>query len=192
MLQGSGPASFTEKDPFRSIPFPGPCGKREKEEVEKDMKSSDVAHLFRRGRYGIGEASPASPAKGAACPAVELMRWDEWFAGQPLRVREPFEERNTGASSSRRGKGLSRCPRRGRELADDLTASSARLPPPLLPAHFWPYRPSRLLPRLTDPWPMCSVGTIGPCAGSPRVAAPIPQSRRRGTGASGGAVSRTE
>jgi hypothetical protein len=29
---------------------------------------------------------------------------------------------------------------------------------------------------------MCSVGTVGPCAGSPRVAAPVPQSRRRGTG----------
>jgi hypothetical protein len=24
---------------------------------------------------------------------------DVWFAGQPLCVREPFEERNTGASS---------------------------------------------------------------------------------------------
>jgi hypothetical protein len=35
-----------EKDPFQSIPFPGPCSKREKEEVEKDMKSNDVAHLF--------------------------------------------------------------------------------------------------------------------------------------------------
>jgi hypothetical protein len=35
-----------EKDPFRSIPFPGPCGKREKEEVEKDMKSNVVAYLF--------------------------------------------------------------------------------------------------------------------------------------------------
>jgi hypothetical protein len=35
-----------EKDPFRSVPFPGPCGKREKEEVEKDTKSNDVAHLF--------------------------------------------------------------------------------------------------------------------------------------------------
>jgi hypothetical protein len=33
------------------------------------------------------------------------MRRDEWFAGQPLCVREPFEERNTGASSSRRGEG---------------------------------------------------------------------------------------
>jgi hypothetical protein len=51
---------------------------------------------------------------------------------------EPFEERNTGASSSRRGRGLSRCPRRGREPAYDLTAAFARLPPPLLPAHFWP------------------------------------------------------
>jgi hypothetical protein len=36
--------------------------------------------------------SPASPAKGAACPAVELMRQDEWLAGLPLCVREPFEE----------------------------------------------------------------------------------------------------
>jgi hypothetical protein len=59
---------------------------------------------------------PASPAKGAACTAVELMRWDEWFAGQPLHVREPFEERNTGAPSSRCGRGFSRCPMRGREL----------------------------------------------------------------------------
>jgi hypothetical protein len=33
-------------------------------------------------------------------------------------------------------------------LADDLTVASACLPPPLLPAHFWPYRPSLLLPRL--------------------------------------------
>jgi hypothetical protein len=95
--------------------------------------------------------SPASPAKGATCPAAELMRRDEWFAGQLLCVREPFEERNTGVSSSCRGRGLSRCPRRGRGPADDLTAASARLPLPLLPAHFWPYRPSRLLPRLTDP-----------------------------------------
>src|SRR5688572_5460872 len=101
--------------------------------------------------HGGGEALFASPAKGVACPATELMRRDEWLAGQPLCVREPFEERNMGASSSCRGRGLSRCPRRGHERADDLTAASARLPPPLLPAHFWPYRPSRLLPRRTDP-----------------------------------------
>jgi hypothetical protein len=29
--------------------------------------------------------SPASPAKGVACPAAELMRRDGWFAGRPLR-----------------------------------------------------------------------------------------------------------
>jgi hypothetical protein len=66
------------------------------------------------------------------------------------RVREPFEERKTGASSSRRGRRLPCCSRRGREPADDLTAASARLLPQLLPVHFWPYQPSRLLPRLTD------------------------------------------
>jgi hypothetical protein len=135
--------------------------------------------------------SPASPAKGASRPAAELMRWDEWFTGRPLRVREPFEGRNTGASSSCRGRGFSRCPRRGRELADNLTAASARLPPPLPLAHFWPYRPLRLLPRLTDLWPMCSVGTVKSCAGLPRVAVLVPQSRRHGSGASGGAVSCT-
>jgi hypothetical protein len=43
---GSGPASFAEKDPFRSIPFPGPCSKREKGEEEKDTKLNDVAHIF--------------------------------------------------------------------------------------------------------------------------------------------------
>jgi hypothetical protein len=95
------------------------------------------------------KTSPASPAKGVACLAAKLMRRDGWFAGQPLR--KPFEGRNMGASSSRRGRGLSCCSRRGREPADDLTAASVRLLPPLLPAHFWPCRPSRLLPRLTDP-----------------------------------------
>ena len=115
------------------------------------MNLNDVAHLFRRGHYGGGEASPASPAKGAACPVAELMRRDEWFVRQPLCVREPFEERNTGASSSRRWRGLSRYPRRGREPAGDLTAASARLLLQLLPAHFWPYQPPRLLPWLTDP-----------------------------------------
>jgi hypothetical protein len=50
--------------------------------------------------------------EGATCPAAELMRRGEWFTGQPLRVRGPFEERNTGASSSRRERGFSRCPTR--------------------------------------------------------------------------------
>ena len=81
--------------------------------------------------------SPASPAKGVACPAEELMRRTGRFAGQPLCVRESFEERNTGVSSSCRGRGLSCRFRRGREPAGDLTAASARLLPQLLPAHFW-------------------------------------------------------
>jgi hypothetical protein len=81
---------------------------------------------------------PASPAKGVACPAEELMRQDGWFAGRPLRVLESFEERNTGALSSCRGRGLSCCLRRGREPAGDSTAASACLLQSL-PVHFWPY-----------------------------------------------------
>jgi hypothetical protein len=49
---------------------------------------------------------PASPAKGVACPAEELMRQDGRFAGRPLRVRESYKERHTGVSSSCRGRGL--------------------------------------------------------------------------------------
>jgi hypothetical protein len=79
------------------------------------------------------------------------MRRDGRFAGRLLRVRESFEERNTGASSLCRGRGLSCRFRRGREPAGDLTDASARLLSQLLSAHFWPYQPSRLLPRLTDP-----------------------------------------
>jgi hypothetical protein len=44
------------------------------------------------------------------------MRRGGWFAGRPLRVREPFEERNTGALSSRRERGFSRRPWMGRRL----------------------------------------------------------------------------
>jgi hypothetical protein len=36
---------------------------------------------------------PASPAKGVACLAAELMRQDGRFTGRPLHVRESFEER---------------------------------------------------------------------------------------------------
>jgi hypothetical protein len=87
-----------------------------KRKKEKDTKSNDAAYLYWRGHYGEGEASPASPARGAACPVVELMRRGEWLAGRSLRVREPFEEWNTGALSSRRERGFSRCPRMGCEL----------------------------------------------------------------------------
>jgi hypothetical protein len=89
----------------------------EKEEkTEKGTKSNDAAYLFWRGNYGEGEASPASPARSAACPAAELMRRGELLAGQSLRVREPLEERITGALSSRRERRFSCCPQMGREL----------------------------------------------------------------------------
>jgi hypothetical protein len=121
---------------FGVSPFPGPCCKREKEEKEKDAKSKDVAYLFRRGHFGEGEWSLASPTRDATCPAVELMRRGERSAGRPLRVREPFEERITGASSSRREGGLPPAPGWDVSLADDVTAASARLPLQLLPAQF--------------------------------------------------------
>jgi hypothetical protein len=92
---GSEPGSFTGKDPFRGIPLSRSLLQEiEKEEKkEKDTKSNDVAYLFWRGYYGKGEASSASPARGAAYPAAELMRRGEWLVGRPLRVREPFEGR---------------------------------------------------------------------------------------------------
>jgi hypothetical protein len=79
------------------------------------------------------------------------MRRDGRFAGRPLSVRESFKERNTGALSSCRGRGLSCRFRRGREPAGDLTAASARLLLQLLSVRFWPCRPSRLSLWLTDP-----------------------------------------
>jgi hypothetical protein len=72
--------------------------------------------------------TPASPAGDVACPAKELMRWDGRFAGRLLRVHEPFEERNTGASSLLRGRGLPCRFRRGCEPIGDWIAASARLP----------------------------------------------------------------
>jgi hypothetical protein len=62
------------------------------------MNLNGVAHLFLLGHHGGGETTPASPAKGVACPAEELMRRDGRFARRPLRVLESFEERNTGVS----------------------------------------------------------------------------------------------
>jgi hypothetical protein len=79
------------------------------------------------------------------------MRQNGRFVGRPLRVLESFEERNMGASSSCRGRGLSCRFRRACEPPGDLTAASARLLLQLLPAHFWPYRLSRLPSSLTDP-----------------------------------------
>jgi hypothetical protein len=109
-LHGEGPFSGYP-------PFPVPVAReRERGKKEKDTKSNDAAYLYWHGHYGEGEASPASPARGAACPAAELMRRGEWLAGRSLRVREPLEERNTGALSSRRERGFSRCPWMGCEF----------------------------------------------------------------------------
>jgi hypothetical protein len=98
--------------PFGVSPFPGPCCKREKEEKEKekDTKSNDVAYLFLTRSLWRRRSVARFSCQNADYPAAELMRRDEWFAGRPLRVCEPFEERNTGAPSSRRGRGFPCCP----------------------------------------------------------------------------------
>jgi hypothetical protein len=59
---------------------------------------------------------------------------------------EPFEEQDTGVSSSRRGRELSRCFKRGHEPAGDLTATFIHLLLPLLPAHFWGHANRRTYP----------------------------------------------
>jgi hypothetical protein len=79
------------------------------------------------------------------------MRQHERFTGRLLRVREPFEERNTGASSLLRGRGLPCRFRRGCESVGDWTSASVCLSLQLLSVRFWPYRQSRLSLRLTDP-----------------------------------------
>jgi hypothetical protein len=83
------------KDPFWGIPL----SRSLLQEIEKEEKGKRIRNrttrrtFFWRGYYGECEASPASPAIGAACPAAELMRRGELLAGRLLRVREPFEER---------------------------------------------------------------------------------------------------
>jgi hypothetical protein len=67
------------------------------------------------------------------------MRRDGRFVRRLLRVREPFEEQNTGTSFLLRGRGLPCCFRRGCEPVGDWTAASARLLLQLLPVRFWPY-----------------------------------------------------
>jgi hypothetical protein len=79
------------------------------------------------------------------------MRRDGRFAGHLLRVRESFEERNTGASSLCRGRGLPCRFRRGCEPVGDWTAASTCLLLQLLLVCLWSYQLSRLSPRLTDP-----------------------------------------
>jgi hypothetical protein len=78
------------------------------------------------------------------------MRWDGRFAGHLLRVRESFEERNTGASSFMLWE---RAPYRlggGCEPVGDWTATSARPLLQLLPARLRSYQLSCLSPQLSD------------------------------------------
>jgi hypothetical protein len=82
----------------------------------------------------------ASPAGGVACPTKELMRRDGRFMGRQLRVRGPFEEWSTGASSLLRGRGLLCRFWRGCEPVGDWTAASTHPLLQLLPVRFWPYR----------------------------------------------------
>jgi hypothetical protein len=98
------------------------------------MKSNDAAYLFWRGYFGEGEASPAFPARSAACPAVELMRRGGRCACAS-RSRNGSRARCLHAMRV----GSLAAPGWDVSLADDVTAAPARLPPSLLPAHFWPH-----------------------------------------------------
>jgi hypothetical protein len=50
-------------------------------------KLNVVAYLFRRGRFGEGETSPAAPARNVTYFAAELMRRGKRSARLPLRAR---------------------------------------------------------------------------------------------------------
>jgi hypothetical protein len=79
------------------------------------------------------------------------MRRDGRFAGRLLRVREPFEEWNTGVSSLCHGRGLLCRFRRGCEPVGDWTAASARLLLQLLSVRFRSHQLPCLSPWLNDP-----------------------------------------
>jgi hypothetical protein len=44
--RAQGPFPSLRRILFQNIPFPDPCGKREREEKKKDMNLNNVAHLF--------------------------------------------------------------------------------------------------------------------------------------------------
>jgi hypothetical protein len=95
------------------------------------------------------------------------MRRDRRFAGRPLRVRESFEERNTGALSLLCGRGLPCRFRRGCEPVGDWTAAFTRPLLQLLPARPRSYQLSCLSPWLSDPRSLHLIGTVGSRAGLP-------------------------
>jgi hypothetical protein len=146
-----GPLPSRRRIPFGVSHFPVPVARERKRKRKRHTKANDVAHLFLRGHYGGGEASPASPAKGVACPAAELMRRVEWFAGS----RCACASRSRNGTRARRlhavGEGSPAASGGGVSLLTTWLL--------LLPACHRHYcRPisgcinlSRLLPRLTDP-----------------------------------------
>jgi hypothetical protein len=154
------------------------------------MNLNKVAYLFLRSHYGEGEATPASPARGVACSVGELMRRDGRFAWRPLRaraVRGTGHGRGVFTSWERAlpslQEGTRACRRLDRCLhssAAAVTASPLLTMPTVVPT-----------PRLTGPWSSPLTGTVGSCAGLPRVTVLVPQSRRRSISASGGVASRT-
>jgi hypothetical protein len=116
------------------------------------------------------------------------MRWDGRFAWRPLRVRAvrgtghgcvvftPWEKAlpslQEGTRACRR---FDRC---FRSSAATITTSPLLAMPTVIP-----------IPRLTDPWSSPSIDNVGSRAGPPPVVVLVPQSRRHGIGAGGGAIS---
>jgi hypothetical protein len=98
------------------------------------------------------------------------------LAGRPLRVREPFEERVTGAPSSSRGRRHPCCPRTGREPGWRRDCC-ARPPATVITAG-----PLSAALTVAPGWRRRVVRWL------PRVAAQAPQPKRRDGGTSGGAV----
>jgi hypothetical protein len=166
---------------FGVSPFPGPCCKREKEEKRKRIRNRMTWRTFfdavvmakaKRRSLLLPEAPPVPPrsqcdgasgSRGGRCACAGRLR-----NGTRTRRFHAVREGSLVAPGWDVG------------LADDVTAAPARLPPPLLPAHFWSH------------WPSRQAGAAGSCSGSPRVAVLVPQSRRRGGGAVGDAVACTK
>jgi hypothetical protein len=78
------------------------------------------------------------------------MRWRTFFDAVIMTETKWHPLLLPEMSLGLRGRGLPCCFRRGCEPVGDWTAASARLLLQLLLVRFWPYRSSRLSPRLTD------------------------------------------
>ena len=109
-MGGSEPGSFAEQDPFRGIPL----SRSLLQEIEKEEKGKGyeierrgvpfLTRLLRRRRSVVRFSCQKRRLSRCGVNATGRV------AGRPLRVREPFEERITGALSTRRERGFSCCP----------------------------------------------------------------------------------